>query len=215
MNTLIAVIKKLNEISSIVEPKRLFHHFHRNFEKVFLDRESVNMKPDTVSQTMKLFIAPPDENSKTVRLRAEEDKTTYTQDSDHTMLKINIELQELSIKLVHQRTLVCMAELAISRAAITVEKKPLSTHIAIILGNIQLFDTNNWPHTIDSNLEYEKVIPYEMIGVGEPSTNLLEFKMDSYNPAHPLADNPNKLFNHLDINPFPWQIFFFYENKFF
>ena len=32
------------------------------------------------------------------------------------------------------------------------------------LKNLNLYDTTNYPHTIDSNIEWENIRPYELIG---------------------------------------------------
>ena len=165
----------------------------------------VNFKPNTISETMKFFIPsspnpPPQQVEKVKEIKAKvDDAITYTQGTEHTMLKLNVNLKEVSVKLIHKKTHVLMAELALKNTSLSVSMKPLSMEVAGVLGNIQLFDTTNYPYTIDSNLEYEKVRPYEMIGVGEESKNLLEVGFVSYDPRNPEVDKENKIYSKVDV----------------
>ena len=168
----------------------------------------VNLKPNTLSETMKFFLSPPDGGDQKnvekiekveVKKAQGQDEIIYTQGTDHTMLRLNVEMKEVSLKLIHKKTHVCMAELALKNTSLSVKMKPLSMEVEGVLGNIQLFDTTNYPNTIDSNVEWEKIVPYEMIGVGAESKNLLDLKFKSLDPRNPEADNENKIYSYVDV----------------
>mmetsp|Transcript_20210 Transcript_20210/g.17401 ORF Transcript_20210/g.17401 Transcript_20210/m.17401 type:complete len:125 (+) Transcript_20210:157-531(+) len=114
-------------------------------------------------------------------------------------MDIHVQMKEVALRLIHQKTRVCMAEMSLRDMKVKVVMKPLGMNVNLSLGDMQIFDTTNYPETIDSNLEYDKVVPYEMIGVGEKSKKLMEVSFIQYDPKNPEADKENNIYSYVNV----------------
>jgi len=77
--------------------------------------------------------------------------------------------------------------------------KPLGMEAFVKVKNFQLHDLTNYPYSIDSNLQYEKIDPYELVGTDQKDKNLLELSFISYDEKNPKADLKNRIFSYVDI----------------
>ena len=70
-----------------------------------------------------------------------------------------INLDEITINLLHKQTHVCLVHLAIKNSAFTVLKKELELRITGKITFAEIYDMTNYPNTINSNLLYKRVKP--------------------------------------------------------
>ena len=126
-------------------------------------------------------------------------KIIYSQ-TDNILLNINIEMKQIGIRMIHRSLKMCLGEFSLSNATMQVTLRPQETYFHGKLGNIQLLDTTNYPHVIDSNLDFEKIIPYEILGVEEKNSSLIEIDYKSYVPQNSKADLQSRVFSFLEIN---------------
>lgn len=150
---------------------------------------NVNFKPDVMGKLMRLYLPQEQKENllntsntsepEIVQKTAYEKVQTNVEDPDHIMVKLNFTLSEISLKMIHQRTHVCMALISLNDLSVNLIMKPLEMVVEVGIRNIQLFDTTNYPNTIDSNLEYDKIVPYEMIGTKNKTERLMTIKFKS------------------------------------
>jgi len=77
--------------------------------------------------------------------------------------QFNLILKEVALKLIHLQAKVCLAELALSNIRTAFVQKQASMEAVVSLMNLQVWDLTNYPNTIDSNEDWEKMVPYEIL----------------------------------------------------
>ena len=174
----------------------------------------VNLKPEVLGGVMKFLLPPspqgmdastvnkaPPERKKTHEVKAQKkEETTFTDRTPTTLLGLEINLKEVGVRLVHMKNHMCIGELALKNTSFKVRQKLHLLEFEGVLGNIQLFETTNYPNTIDSNLHYDKINKYELIGVAEENENLLELSFLQYEPQHPEAKNVANTYMFVDVS---------------
>ena len=114
-----------------------------------------------------------------------------SQIGDNVRLKLNIEVKQVGIRMIHRSLRLCLAEFVIKDPRAEIILKPQATFFKGKLGNIQLLDTTNYPHTIDSNTDYQKIRPYEIVGVGEKGSSLVEIDFKHFDSKGGKVDSEN------------------------
>lgn len=122
----------------------------------------------------------------------------YSQ-TDNILVKLQVEMKQMGVRMVHRKLRCCLAEFSLKDASISVILKPHSTYFHGKLGNILLIDTTNYPYTIDSNVDYQKIRPYEILGVGEKDVSLIEIEFKSFDPQSNGGDLEKRIFSYVDI----------------
>ena len=196
---------------------------HPNYHEKMINHQIIaqfgylyaNFKPEVVSSTLKFFlpgdknkqdedevqiVPEPERNEISPTKLTEDENSSYIVDLNTTTLDLNISFKEVGLRLVHMRTHVCLAELSVRETSLKIKQKPYFTEFQGSLGNVQLFDTTNYPETIDSNIDYHRIKKYELVGVGEPDKNLLEIGVVDYDPQHPHADNLTNTYTFVKVN---------------
>ena len=115
-------------------------------------------------------------------------------------MNIEVEMKQVGIRMIHRTLRCCLAEFSLKDSSVKVILKPQSTFFHGKLGNILLLDTTNYPYTIDSNVDYQKVKPYELLGVGEKDVSLIEIEFKSFDPKSGEGDFEKRIFSYVDIS---------------
>jgi len=176
----------------------------------------VNLKPEVICGVMKFFLSAPvsqdmdasivnkpPEKKKTTDFNQtykKQQETTFTDRTPTTLLGLEINLKEVGVRLIHMKNHMCIGELALKKTNLKVRQKLHLLEFEGVLGNIQLFETTNYPNTIDSNLHYDRIKKFELIGVAEENENLLELSFLQYEPQHPEAKNATNTYMFVDVS---------------
>ena len=126
-------------------------------------------------------------------------ETIYSQ-TDNILVKLRVDMKQIGVRMVHRKLRICLAEFSLKDSSIDLTLKPQATYFHGKLGNIQLLDTTNYPYTIDSNIEYQKIKPYEILGVGGQNVSLVEIDFKAYEPKSGQGDVQRKVYSFVDIN---------------
>jgi len=198
---------------------------HPNFKNKMTNNQIIaqfgylyaNFKPKVIRDTLDFFLPPPDQEGeqedgemsiigekpkleKDDSLNKSSQDISFAENLSVTTLDLQINFKEICLRLVHMKTHICLNELAVRETNLRIISKPHFTEFVGNLGNVQLYDTTNYPNTIDSNLEYEKIDKSELLGVGEPDKNLLEIVYRDYDPRHPEANNETRVYSFVVVN---------------
>jgi len=163
----------------------------------------VNYKPQVVSRLLQFFYST-NENPQIQKSQgqtslgsepATRESSIQTHDNiSHTLLNLHINFKQLELGFLHADSHVCLAELAFKNICIRFNQKTHFTELEAVLGNIQLFDTTNYPSS--SAIHQEEIKRVEMIGMQNQDANLLEINYKSYDHQQ----REDNMFTFVDIN---------------
>ena len=161
----------------------------------------LNYKPGTIQEIMKFFIPNAGEAAVEEKLQEEKQEVVFTNsDAEEILVDLNISMSVIGVRLIHKTSYVCMAELALSGTKLEIQMKALEMKVKGKFEDLQLFDMTNYPDTLDSNIEHEKVKPYELFGAAEGSEGgLMDLMFVKYDVKHPKADLKNNIYSFVEI----------------
>ena len=113
---------------------------------------------------------------------------------------------------MHKQTHICIAFIKIYKSEITFSFKICKFSILGFLGNFNLSEMSNYPNTIHSDLNYKKIEPNEIFGVGSNSESLMKLSVISYDDSSPFVKESVTTVVDLEISPVK---FSFYQQVFF
>ena len=133
------------------------------------------------------------------------EETLY--DDPHTnRVNIQIESQQVTLRLIHRQTYVLLYQITLKDLAIVVILKPDIIEVNGKLGHVQLYEMSGYPYTEDSNINYKLIIPNEIVGLGKNEGNSVDFSFITTASHSDLADKKSRIFTRLLLN--------FYNTKF-
>ena len=91
-----------------------------------------------------------------------------------------------------------IAEINFKSLELCFQQKAMEMNIGLNLGNFQLIDLSNYPHTLNKEEEFELIVPREMIGILENSQSLLNVSVVMYSEGNKKIENNNTML--IDVN---------------
>ena len=175
----------------------------------------INFKPDIIKALIRYFTESMKSQQKSAQksdnlknsiqqevelAKVLEEKIKQLTNTDIIEVNLNVSLNQVTLRLIHQQTHVCIAELSLKDIKSNIVMRQGAMEVAAKLSNLQVLDTTNYPFTVDSNIEWEKIVPYEILGVGSSGESLLDLTFNQYDPSSSLSDRENRIFSYAKVN---------------
>ena len=124
------------------------------------------------------------------------EETLYS-DPHTNLVNIQIESQQVTIRLIHRQTYVLLFQLSVRDLAVGIILKPNIIEVKGKLGYVKIYEMSGYPYTEDSNVDYKLIKPYEMVDFRENEGDSVDFFFITYDPHCELADKENRIFTQL------------------
>ena len=175
----------------------------------------LNLKPDAIEALMVYLMSgipkrPADKQAVSAKNYSESpakvekshgrEEKNLKAESEAMMLKFEVELKQIGLRMIHRELHCCLAEFSMKDSWISFTKEPKVTSFECSLGNIQLLETTNYSNTTDSNIDYQKIVPYEMLGISQQGNSLVAINFKSYDPKSRLEKPDHHVYTYIDIN---------------
>ena len=117
-------------------------------------------------------------------------------------MELTASIKNTKIIFFHRTSHNTLSKVELEKINFTFRKLQFSNFIDCTAHDLNLYDMTNYPHTIDSNLEFKKINPIKLIGKRDQyNIDILRFRFGGHDENILVSNDRTNLFLYAEVNP--------------